>query len=71
MAKKATKRNAKPERAPGRIRGLRRAEYLALFRMVRKGETNWSELERLGIVLPAGRESDFRRNVRNTLANRK
>jgi hypothetical protein len=57
----------KPIRSHGRIRGLTRAQYLTLARMVKRGETSWEELERKGIALPAGRESDFRRSVRRAL----
>jgi hypothetical protein len=58
----------KPQRGAGRIRGLTKAEYLVLSRMVRRGETTWEELERRGIALPPQRESDFRRQVKRALA---
>lgn len=57
----------KPERLPGRRRGVTPAQYHALFRMVRAGETTWDELERRGIVLPSARESAFRRTVKERL----
>lgn len=72
MARTATRKSrvrVKPTRGKGRIRGLSPAQYLALARMVQKGETTWAELERKGIALPAGRESEFRRHVRKVLGN--
>lgn len=57
----------KPQRGPGRIRGLTRARYLTLFRMVRNQETTWDELEQRGLALPARNESDYRREVRKAL----
>jgi len=66
--KARTKPKEKPQRGEGRIRGLTKAEYLVLSRMVRRGETTWEELERRGIAFPPKRESDFRRRVRKALA---
>lgn len=63
--------NGKPQRIPGRVRGVTRAQYLTLFRMVHSGETTWGELERQGIVLPPRRESDFRLAVKKQIARRK
>jgi hypothetical protein len=57
----------KPQRGPGRPRGVTRARYLVLSRMVKAHETTWADLERQGIVLPSQRESDFRRDVRKQL----
>lgn len=59
----APKIEAKPQRLPGRTRGVTRNQYLVLRRMVKAGETTWAELERRGIVLPAGKESDYRKAV--------
>jgi len=64
----AKTKSVKPERGPGRIRGLTRAQYLALSRLVRSGQATWEELEEKGIALPAARESEFVRTVRNRLA---
>jgi len=61
---------SRPQRGPGRIRGLTRAQYLVLRRMVQNGETTWEELERKHVVLPSGHESDYRRNVRTQLAGK-
>lgn len=59
-----TKKDDKPIRERGRIRGITRARYLALFRMVQNKEITWDELEQRGIVLPIG--SDFVQRVRET-----
>jgi hypothetical protein len=58
----------KPKRGPGRIRGLTRAQYLVLSRMVRLKETTWDRLEQEGIVLPPQSESNFRRSVKRRIA---
>lgn len=58
---------SKPKRAKGTIRGVSRAKYLVLSRMVRAKETTWEELERKGVVLPPKRESEFRRHVKATI----
>lgn len=59
--------NFKPKNGPGRTRGLPKAQYLSLYRMVKAGETTWAELERRGIVLPVRRLSEFRRAVQKQL----
>jgi len=59
--------NNKPKRGPGRIRGVDRATYLVLNRMVANGEATWDELERKKIVFPAGARSDYRRAVLKAL----
>ena len=61
----ATKSTLQP--GPGRIRGVVRAQYLVLRRMVKEGKTTWEELEREGIVFPPLRESEFRRQVQQQL----
>jgi hypothetical protein len=66
MAKKTLSGHA-PKRIPGRTRGLDRARYLVLLRMVEAGDTTWEELEAKGLALPPARESDFRRDVRKAL----
>lgn len=56
-----------PKRAKGLVRGVSKAKYLVLSRLVKAGQTTWVELERKGIVLPPNRESDFRKHVRRAL----
>ena len=58
-----------PKSDAERIRGLTPAEYQAVSRMVRRGETTWEELERRGVVEPPKNESAFRRRVRQLLAD--
>lgn len=70
MAAKAKRQQRidQPQRGRGRIRGVTRAQYLILRRMVNRGEATWADLERKGIVLPTGRESDYRQQVRRALS---
>jgi hypothetical protein len=70
MAKRTilkTVNGVKPASGPGRIRGLTRARYLVLARMVAGKETTWEELEAAGQCLPPQRESDYRRQVKLAL----
>jgi hypothetical protein len=63
----ARRNGGTPKPNAERIRGLTKAEYQAVCRMVRRGETTWDALERAGIALPAQNESNFRRRVREVL----
>ena len=68
MGHKTTpRRSDAPTAGPGRIRGLTRARYLILSRMVRAGEATWPELEKRGLAFPPKRESEFRREVKRLL----
>lgn len=71
MAAKPITTGSKPERRHGNVRGVPRAQYLSLCRMIARKETTWAELERQGIVLPPQNESDYTRQVRRQLHARK